>query len=217
MERPRHSAVFARSGSGRLGSAAVVVALHTAAIFGLVAALNSQGALIKQFRVIEAAIEAPKEIPQAPPPPPPSFAKPAPPVAIIPEFTIQRPLAAPSAITTVPKAQAVTPAPAPPAIVHHAPASDPLRPIMRTHTLPPYPPIARRLNEQGTTLMEVAITPDGNVSDCKIIQSSSSQRLDEAGCDFVKDHWRWQPPTNAGKPVSARTRVSVKWDLRVSD
>ena len=41
---------------------------------------------------------------------------------------------------------------------------------MRTHTLPPYPPISVRLNEQGTTLMEVHITTEGNVDDCKVIQ-----------------------------------------------
>ena len=38
---------------------------------------------------------------------------------------------------------------------------------MRTHTLPPYPPISVRLNESGTTLMEVHITTEGNVDDCK--------------------------------------------------
>ena len=83
-----------------------------------------------------------------------------------------------------------------------------------THTLPPYPPIAVRLNEQGTTLMEVAIAPRGNVAGCTVVASSSSERLDQAGCDFVKSHWRWEPPTVDGKPVSAKTRVSIRWDLR---
>ena len=57
---------------------------------------------------------------------------------------------------------------------------------MRTHTLPPYPPISVRLNEQGTTLMEVHITTEGNVDDCKVVQTSSSERLDTAACDYVK-------------------------------
>ena len=88
---------------------------------------------------------------------------------------------------------------------------------MRTHTLPPYPPIARRLNEQGTSLLEVSISPKGDVSDCRIAQSSGSERLDTGGCDFVTRNWRWQPPTKEGKPVSAKTRIAIQWDLRASD
>ena len=103
--------------------------------------------------------------------------------------------------------------PAPPPKVA-APSSDPLKPIMRTHSIPPYPPISIRLNESGTTLMEVHITTEGNVDDCKIVQTSSSDRLDQAACDYVKSRWRWQPPTNAGVPTAVSTRVSVKWDLK---
>src|SRR6476659_3385612 len=54
------------------------------------------------------------------------------------------------------------PPPAPPPRFA-APSSDPLTPIMRTHSIPPYPPISVRLNESGTTLMEVHITTEGNV------------------------------------------------------
>jgi protein TonB len=192
---------------------AIVAAIHAAAIFGLVAALN-QGALMKELKIIQAAIDAPEDIPKEPPPPPPELIKPTPPVAIVPEFTIQKSVATAPSITTVPVKP--TPAPAPSSTAISVP-DDPLRPIMSTHTLPPYPPIAKRLNEQGTTLMELALTPRGNVSECNILKSSSSQRLDEAGCDFVKSHWRWQPPTRAGKPVAVRTHVSIKWDLRDSD
>jgi TonB family protein len=62
--------------------------------------------------------------------------------------------------------------------------------------------------------MEVHITNEGNVDDCKVVQTSSSDRLDAAACDYVKSHWRWQPPTNKGQAVAVSTRVSVKWDLR---
>ena len=112
---------------------------------------------------------------------------------------------------TPPKAP---PPPPPPPKAAPVAASDPLRPIMRTHTLPPYPPISVRLNESGTTLMEVHITTEGNVDDCKIVTSSSSERLDTAACDYVKRVWRWQPPTQQGTPTAVSTRVSVKWDLR---
>jgi protein TonB len=204
MERPNHLQAEKKSTTSKATSLAIVIAIHVAGIAGLVAAL-AQGALIKQLQEIKATVDTQKTPPKAPPPPPPDLVKPPPPVAIVPEFQVAT--APPPPVTTVAKA----PPPPPPKAVA---SSDPLRPIARTHTLPPYPPISVRLNESGTTLMEVHITAEGNVDDCKVVQSSSSERLDSAACDFVKSHWRWQPPTNQGAPVAVSTRVSVKWDLK---
>lgn len=216
MERPASLAIPDRR-RGRLGSAATVAAIHVAAIFGLVAALK-QGTLIKEMRIIQASIDAPQEISREPPPAPPDFVKPTPPVAITPVFTVQKSDVPIPSITTVPFQPQSAPAPsASPVPALAPPSNDPLRPIMRTHTLPPYPAIARRLNEQGTTLMELTISPRGNVSECRVVESSNSERLDGAGCDFVTRNWLWRPPTSAGKPISAKTRVSIKWDLRTAD
>ena len=205
MERPNHLNVGDKSATSKATSIAIVAGIHVAVIFGLVAALN-QGALMKQLQEIKATVDTPKEKPKAPPPPPPDLVKPPPPVAIVPEFQVAT--APPPPVRT----EAPKPPPPPPKAV--VAASDPLKPIMRTHTLPPYPPISVRLNESGTTLMEVHITTQGNVDDCKILNSSSSDRLDQAACDYVKRVWRWQPPTNQGAPVAVSTRVSVKWDLK---
>jgi protein TonB len=204
MERPGHLHVEKKTTANKATSLAIVIAIHIAGIAGLVAALSS-GALIKQLQEIKATVDTQKTPPKAPPPPPPDLVKPPPPVAIVPEFQVAT--APPPPVTTVAKAP---PAPPPKAVA----SSDPLRPIMRTHTLPPYPPISVRLNEQGTTLMEVHITTEGNVDDCKVVQTSSSERLDSAACDYVKSRWRWQPPTNQGTPTAVSTRVSVKWDLK---
>ncbi|HWX88869.1 MAG TPA: TonB family protein [Rhizomicrobium sp.] len=204
MERPNHLQVEKKSTANKATSLAIVIAIHVLGIAGLVAAL-AQGALIKQLQEIKATVDTQKTPPKAPPPPPPDLVKPPPPVAIVPEFQVAS--APPPPVTTVAKA----PPPPPKAVVA---SSDPLRPVTRTHTLPPYPPISVRLNESGTTLMEVHITTEGNVDDCKVVQSSSSERLDSAACEFVKSHWRWQPPTNQGTPTAVSTRVSVKWDLK---
>jgi protein TonB len=207
MERPNHLKIQEKSAGSKATSIAIVVAIHIAGIMGLVAAL-AQGALMKQLQEIKATVDTQKTPPKAPPPPPPDLVKPPPPVAIVPDFQVAT--APPPPVTTAPKAP---PAPPPPKAAPVA-ASDPLRPIVRTHTLPPYPPISVRLNEQGTTLMEVHITVEGNVDDCKIVQTSSSDRLDQAACEYVKSHWRWQPPTQQGTPTAVSTRVSVKWDLK---
>src|ERR1051325_169101 len=205
MERPNHLNVGDKSATSTATSIAIVAGIHVAVIFGLVAALN-QGALMKQLQEIKATVDTPKEKPKAPPPPPPDLVKPPPPVAIVPEFQV--------ATAPPPPVHNEAPKPPPPPPKAVVSSSDPLKPIMRTHTIPPYPPISVRLNESGTTLMEVHITTEGNVDDCKIINSSSSERLDTAACDYVKRVWRWQPPTNQGAPVAVSTRVSVKWDLK---
>lgn len=88
-----------------------------------------------------------------------------------------------------------------------------LVPVPRTHTLPPYPLDAKRAGEQGTTQMQVTISPLGAISDCKVISTSGSQRLDATACSFVQSNWRWQPPTRDGREVSAITKVSVIWNL----
>src|SRR5262245_38452028 len=205
MERPNHLNIGEKSAASRAGSIAIVAGIHVAVIMGLIAAL-SQGELMKQLQEIKATVDTPTEKPKAPPPPPPDLVKPPPPVAIVPVFQVAAPPPAPVTVKPPPP-----PAPPPKAVVA---ASDPLRPIMRTHTVPPYPPISVRLNESGTTLMEVHIATSGSVDDCKILNSSSSERLDQAACDYVKRVWRWQPPTNQGQPVAVSTRVSVKWDLK---
>ena len=205
MERPNHLNIGQKSAASRAGSIAIVAGIHVAVIMGLIAAL-SQGELMKQLQEIKATVDTPTEKPKAPPPPPPDLVKPPPPVAIVPVFQVAAPPPAPVTVKPPPP-----PAPPPKAVVA---ASDPLRPIARTRTLPPYPPISVRLNESGTTLMEVHITTEGRVDDCKVITSSSSDRLDQAACDHVTRVWRWQPPTNAGVPVAVSTRVSVKWDLK---
>jgi len=90
----------------------------------------------------------------------------------------------------------------------------PLRPVMATHTIPPYPEVSVMTNESGTTMLEVAIGADGVPTATTVVISSGSLRLDAAAADYVKDTWRWNAPVHECKPVPVRTRVSIKWDLR---
>ena len=208
MERPNHLKVQEKSAASRATSIAIVIAIHIAGIAGLIAAL-AQGALMKQLQEIKASVDTQKTPPKAPPPPPPDLAKPPPPVAIVPDFQVAT-APPPPVHTEAPK----PPAPPPAAPPTHAITNDPLRPIARTHTKPPYPAISQRLGEQGSTLVEVEIGTDGNVSTCSIVKGSGSDRLDTATCDWVKSHWRWQPPTLNGQPTSAKTQVNMTWDLK---
>jgi len=94
MERPNHLNVGDKSASSKAGSLAIVIGIHIAVIFGLIAALN-QGALMKQLQEIKATVDTAKEKPKAPPPPPPDLVKPPPPVAIVPVFQVAAPPPAP--------------------------------------------------------------------------------------------------------------------------
>lgn len=90
----------------------------------------------------------------------------------------------------------------------------PLRPVMATHTIPPYPEVSVMTNEQGTTLLQVAIGPDGVPTKTTVVNSSGSLRLDAAAADYVKSSWRWNAPVKNCQPLAIETRVSIKWDLQ---
>ena len=90
----------------------------------------------------------------------------------------------------------------------------PLRPVMATRTIPPYPPVSIMTNEYGTTLLEVHVGADGVPTAISVLNSSGSLRLDAAARDHVKSTWRWNAPVHNCQPMAVATRVSIKWDLR---
>ena len=206
MERPNHLHTENQSAASKVGGLVIVAVIHVVAILGLIAAL-AQGQILKQIQDIKASVEREKTPPKAPPPPPPDLVKPPPPTAIVPEFQVQA--EAPPPITV----QKAAP-PAPPVRAAAPPPPTELKPIARTHSIPPYPTISQRLGEQGTVTLKVTIGTDGNVTEDSIEKSSGSDRLDQAALEYVKSHWRWQPPTSNGAAVVATTLVNVKFDLK---
>jgi TonB family protein len=86
-----------------------------------------------------------------------------------------------------------------------------LHAILSTHTLMPYPPVSSRINEQGLTVLAVAIGNDGAPTNVIVKQTSGSDRLDAAATCYIKAHWRWQPPTQGCSPTTAA--VKVAWHI----
>ena len=191
MERPNHDLQLIAQGSkeGKAVSLAITIAIQVGVVLALVAGLAASQ-LKHELLALNATVERPKVVPKAPPPPPPNLVRPPPVTTVIPQFAIQ--------------------APPPPAAIKPTE----LKAIARTHSIPPYPTISQRLGEQGTSQLQVAIDVTGTVTDCKVSKSSGSERLDSAACEYVKGHWKWQPPTQEGKPVSANTLVDVVWNLK---
>jgi protein TonB len=189
---------------------AAVGLLHIGLAYALIAGLAS-GLIEKLPEEIKAEVVRPKDVVKPPPPPPPDLAKPPPPFVPPPEINITND-APTNAIVT----QSTTPTPPPQPVATPAPAPTPtvLSAITRTHTLPPYPDLSRKLNEAGTVTLNVTINEQGDCTDASVATSSGSQRLDDAAVQWVKARWRWNPPTQNGQPTAARTQVRVTFNLK---
>ncbi len=46
--------------------------------------------------------------------------------------------------------------------------------VTATHTVPPYPPIARRIGAEGKVTLRLTVTPEGRVSEADIVTSSGA-------------------------------------------
>ncbi len=213
MEQPTHDlrahAPTLRENSGRRTAILIGVGiLHVGLVWALIAGLAS-GLIEKLPEEIKAEVVPPKDVVKPPPPPPPDLAKPPPPFVPPPELNIASD-APTNAIAAVQPNVATPPAPPPPA----APAPTQLSAVTRTHTLPPYPDLSIRMQEQGNVTLRVTIDESGNCTDAVVTTSSGSQRLDQAAINWVKSKWKWNPPTQNGKPTSAQTLVQVQFNLK---
>ena len=88
--------------------------------------------------------------------------------------------------------------------------------LMGTHSTPPYPPLSRRLGEQGKVGLRIFIAADGHISDVQVAKSSGLERLDEAARDWVRAHWLYRPATREGKAIAAETEAVVVFNLKTA-
>lgn len=78
---------------------------------------------------------------------------------------------------------------------------------------PPYPPISRRLGEQGQVTLRAFIEANGTASRVEVLSSSGFDRLDRAAMAAAKD-WRYQPGTRAGQPAGMWFNLPVVFELK---
>ena len=212
---------FARS---PVAIASAVVLLHV----GGLAALQS-GLLVRAYELVvpvemlSQIIEPPKPLPLVPPPPAP----PPPPEPVrVNKAVVLPPAPQPLAIanpTPAPNAPTVTPAPPAPlppitapvaAAPSPAPATPPAAPpappapkveLPRSdadhlnNPVPPYPPLSKRLGEEGTSLVRIYVGADGLPQKAELRTSSGFERLDAAALAAVMK-WRFKPGTRGGVP-----------------
>ncbi len=77
---------------------------------------------------------------------------------------------------------------------------------------PGYPPLSRRLGEQGKVMVRVLIGIDGKVQQAQISKSSGYERLDQTAIATVRT-WRFVPGKRAGLPEEMWHIVPVHFVL----
>lgn len=185
-----------------------VVALHVGLIYALATGLAVRFAKYVPPILEAHIVEQPHKPPPEQPPPPDVKLQQPPPVATVPppDINIQSPpVASPITVVRAPPNPVRPPAPI---------ASTPVQSVGSTHTIPPYPPLARRLNHEGVVLLNITIGVTGAITAVQVAQSSGFDELDQAAEEWVKTHWRYRPATQGGHPVASTTQARVRFNLR---
>lgn len=197
----------------RLLILAGIVALHALFVYALNAGLARQAVEFIAGPVDVEFIEEIEEVEEKPPPPPPKIDVAPPPFVPPPDIAIDVPVETrtTTAITNVTTVRPVAKPPPPPADVIVAPHQNPKRPV----TEPDYPPMSKRLGEEGSVVLELYVLEDGRVGDARVKTSSGFPRLDEAALKHVKRAWRLLPGTKNGKPVPMWYPFKITFQIKV--
>lgn len=200
------------------GGIALVVALHLAVVW-LLLQMNVIGLptapAVLSVSLIRPETPMPPQ-PEVTPPKPKPVAKremPAPQPQPVP---LALPVAAPAPTApAAPMAPPAAPAAAPVAAAAPAPVV-PSAPRFDADYLdnpkPVYPPLSRRLGEEGKVVLRVHVEPSGRPSQIEIKTGSGSPRLDQAALDAV---WRWKfvPARRGDEAVAAWVLVPIVFNL----
>lgn len=77
---------------------------------------------------------------------------------------------------------------------------------------PQYPPMSRRVGEEGRVLFKVLVNANGDPETVEIASSSGSERLDNAALAAVKQ-WRFVPAKRNNEAISAYVTVPIGFTL----
>ncbi|HSB96855.1 MAG TPA: energy transducer TonB [Spongiibacteraceae bacterium] len=77
---------------------------------------------------------------------------------------------------------------------------------------PHYPPLSRRLREEGVVMLRVYVLPTGLPDAVELKRSSGSARLDESALSAVRQ-WRFVPARSGDVAVAAWVVVPIAFSL----
>jgi periplasmic protein TonB len=203
----------AHSPQQRLFGIAFAIAMEVGIVYALLVTLEFVEAPPLHPKPIEWFNVAPPEKIDNTPPPTQTF-DPPPVQVVAPEVVLTYTPPTPTTSISVPPppVRATPPRvePAPPSPVVFTPA----KAIASTHTIPEYPPLSRRLHEQGTLRLKLTIDEKGIVAQATVVNSSGAQRLDEAAVSWVKSHWRYTPAMQGTTAVPSTADAIVEFRLQ---
>lgn len=180
-----------------------VALLHAAAIYALIAGMGTT--IVKQVDHIVNVDVIGADTPKTTPiPPRPTLMQPADtttPRIMPPDIQI--------ATTEAPPINVVPANPTAPAVPDSGASG-----VRNTHTTPPYPVEARSAAHQGTVLLRMTVSPQGDVVAADVITSSGYPELDQTAVNWVIAHWKYKPAIQNGVPVTSQTQAAVKFDLK---
>ncbi len=204
----------------RIGPLGTIILLHAVLLYALQSGLLRQAAQTLPNEVFATFI-TPEPAPDLPKP------QPAPPKTVpVVKKTVAPPAARP-VINTTPSPQAITAAPA---------APEPAAPAAPAVTAPPapaapaqprtittgieylqapraeYPPLSKRLGEQGKVILRVLVNDKGRPEQIEIQKSSGSARLDEAARQAVS-RALFKPFIDNGRAVAGSVSVPISFQL----
>jgi protein TonB len=161
-------------------------------------------------------------VPEAPPPPPkPVLARRPLPAETPPPAAPSReppPMVSEAAVVS-PITVAPAPPPPPTAVAESAIAPEPppiIPPRFSADYLqnppPPYPPLARRMHEQGRVLVRVLVSADGAPERIELKSSSGFPRLDQSALETIRN-WKFVPARQGDRKVAAWVVVPIAFTL----
>lgn len=191
----------------RLTGLLLVLALHAAALWGLwqYRLIPSPGEAVTLFVNFITPPAPERKAEPKPPPPRPAPQKKNPPSRIVAEtpvvaasdYVAPPPPPEPAPVIESPPAPPAPPKPAGPVTL----ASE-LSVACPERSPPRYPPLSRRMGEEGAVVLRVELDEQGNIDAARVSSSSGFARLDDAALAAVRA-WRCTPARRDGQPVRA--------------
>lgn len=199
----------------RSGLLTVVIGLHVG-VFLLILAAKTVVPQIMEIPLVVDLLET-REIKKEP------VAKPLPMTKPVPVKAHQTP--APKAVAPVVETtQSTVPAPAAvvaaPVEAKPAPVAPPAEPVSQArfdvdylkNPAPAYPPLSRRMGEEGKVVLRVSVNVQGAADSVEIRTSSGSQRLDDSALRTVRT-WKFIPAKRGDTAVQSWVLVPIIFKL----
>ncbi|MBS1142361.1 MAG: outer rane transport energization protein TonB [Proteobacteria bacterium] len=198
------------SSARRSGLLGIVVGAHIAVILIVMAAKTVAPQIMQMPLIVDLIQPAQEKPPEAKPLP---VVKPQP---VQTRPTPQKP------VPVIEATQSTQPAPAapvatPPEVKPAPPAPEPMSQARfdadyLKNPAPSYPPLSKRMGEEGKVVLRVSVTPLGTAESVEIKTSSGSQRLDEAAQKTVRI-WKFIPAKRGDTAVQSFVLVPIIFKL----